>query len=656
MPLTINIDFEANVARIEENTRKAADAVSGMSDRIDSAVGLAKGALSGLAAALSVSAFATAVQQSIDLADSLNDLSKKTGASVETLSGLRLAAEQSGTSLEGIAGGTKKLATAMVEHEAVFSKLGINTKNQTEALIQLGDVFAGMDDPVQRSALAVKVFGKSGDEMLPMLMEGSEGIRRMVERGQELSGITSQMARDSDRFNDSLAELHLQQQNLYVGIGSQLLPVMNETIEAFNEWNKSGSATSMVSNGLATGLETLVVVGANVVYVFSSVGREIGGIVAQFSAMGEAGGIFTKEGRAAWSAVGDELRADAEAARKDLDAFTDRIANARAPKPQAEAETPSNDKRGQQLLAGLSGTGDEFAKLRQKDIDGWVKYADAVLSEGERIEAAERDRIIRENDQATAREAQWQQGMAARVFRIQEDNLTEIQMEQGKFLQIQNDLQLALDARLISEQQYHALLEQETLKHEARLGDASAKGALARQKYSDTTWMNQAKGAASWLTQITSSAATSSREMFEINKAAAITNATISTYESAVAAFKAMAGIPIVGPALGAAAAAVAVAAGMANVSAISSAQFGSSSSAPSIGGGSAIPVTVASSVGGSNTEVSSPVPEYAKPKQQVTLMFQGSGRYTYDEVVNGILPLIQQAGDNGADIVVLQG
>ncbi|MDG3581755.1 hypothetical protein [Galbibacter pacificus] len=54
-------------------------------------------------------------------------------------------------------------------------------------------------------------------------------------------------------------------------------------------------------------------------------------------------------------------------------------------------------------------------------------------------------------------------------------------------------------------------------------------------------------------------------------KAFAIAQATIDTYASAVAAYNAMAGIPIVGPALGAVAAAAAVAAGIANVKQITS-------------------------------------------------------------------------------------
>ncbi|CAN8141117.1 hypothetical protein THIOSC15_2740002 [uncultured Thiomicrorhabdus sp.] len=79
-----------------------------------------------------------------------------------------------------------------------------------------------------------------------------------------------------------------------------------------------------------------------------------------------------------------------------------------------------------------------------------------------------------------------------------------------------------------------------------------------------------------------------SKKMFEIGKKAAIVQATIDTYQSAISAYKAMAGIPVIGPALGAASAAAAVAMGMQQVSAINSQQF-----TPSAEGGFDIPAGV---------------------------------------------------------------
>lgn len=652
MSLTISIDFAASIARLEEQTKKSADAVRQMADQMDSAADLARNALVGLAGAVSIAGLGAATKNAIDYADSLNDLALRAGTTVEVLSGLRLAAQLSDTSMESLAAGARKLATSLVENREAFAALGIDTSNQTEALIGLGDVFAGMPDPVERSALAVKVFSKSGEDLIPMLMQGSDGIRALIEQGQRLAGVTEQMAAQAAIFNDNLDIMRMGVEGQFLVFSAQLLPVLNETITAFNGLTESGSAAESAGAAISTVFETIVVVGAEVSYVFTSIGREIGGIVAQFAAMGEAGGIFTKEGRAAWSLVGSEIRSDAEAARKELDAFTERILTARQRAQGAEGAgqgAGAVDPRGQQLLKNLSGATAEMDKLRKQDLDGWVKYAEAVLAEGELIESMERERIIRENESQAARELAWQQGVAQRLANLQLAAMSEAEIERGKLTAIQTDLQFARDQGWLTEVSYQQMLQQAQLEHEAKMGGIMAQGALARQRISQLSWMTQASMAASWLKNMTATAATSNKTMFELNKVAGISEAVINTYRAATGAYAALAPIPIIGPALGAAAAGIAIAAGMANVNAIKSAQFGSSTSPPSIAGGGATPVFNA----GAATMLDAPAPaEVAAPRTQVNLTLQGA-QFSYQQVVDDIIPLINEAAGNGLDINV---
>jgi len=65
-----------------------------------------------------------------------------------------------------------------------------------------------------------------------------------------------------------------------------------------------------------------------------------------------------------------------------------------------------------------------------------------------------------------------------------------------------------------------------------------------------------------------------SKDQFEVGKGLATAGAVIDTYRAATGAYAAMASIPYIGPALGAAAAAAAVVAGLANVAAIESQQY----------------------------------------------------------------------------------
>lgn len=104
-------------------------------------------------------------------------------------------------------------------------------------------------------------------------------------------------------------------------------------------------------------------------------------------------------------------------------------------------------------------------------------------------------------------------------------------------------------------------LEQE--KHGQIMG--MIKGIQASKEYGAT------QNALSDLSSLRSS---SDRKAFEAGKAAAIAQSITNTFMAATSAYAAMAGIPIVGPALGVAAAAAAIMAGMNNVAQIKSQKF----------------------------------------------------------------------------------
>jgi hypothetical protein len=88
------------------------------------------------------------------------------------------------------------------------------------------------------------------------------------------------------------------------------------------------------------------------------------------------------------------------------------------------------------------------------------------------------------------------------------------------------------------------------------------------------------------------------KKYFEKNKKIQIAQAYIATFQAAVQAYGAMAGIPVVGPALGAIAAAAAIVAGLANVSKIKSTEYEGGGSAGSSSAASA-PKPVMANYGG---------------------------------------------------------
>lgn len=115
-------------------------------------------------------------------------------------------------------------------------------------------------------------------------------------------------------------------------------------------------------------------------------------------------------------------------------------------------------------------------------------------------------------------------------------------------------------------------LEQQKSTQLAALQDQLAK---KRQQTMGTMWNN-----------LVSLQSSSSKKMAAVGKASAIAETTIATYQSATEAYKAMAGIPIIGPALAVAAAAAAIAAGLNNVAQISGVQLAEGGLVKAVTGG----------------------------------------------------------------------
>ncbi|HEY0847394.1 MAG TPA: hypothetical protein VGE12_18640 [Noviherbaspirillum sp.] len=215
--------------------------------------------LTALGGSLSVGAFAAMVKSAIDTADNLNDLSKSTGIAVDNLAGLKMAAQQSGTELEGVAKAVNKLSVNIAKDSEKFAKLGVTAKDPIEALKQLADVFVSIEDPQLRAAVGSEALGKSWESVAPLLAEGGQKIGEMVDKGKRLSNVTQEAAEQADKFNDQLVELRTAADGLAMKVGSDLLPALTEVTGAVKTaYEESGALKALwvALGGLGTALFT----------------------------------------------------------------------------------------------------------------------------------------------------------------------------------------------------------------------------------------------------------------------------------------------------------------------------------------------------------------------------------------------------------------
>lgn len=200
-------------------------------------------------AGVGLAALAGATRDAINFGDRLNDLSKATGGTVEQLSFLDFAADQSGTSLEAISGGVAKLQKNLStvakgggkEAAAALAALNLNASDlaRQDLIGQLGavgDGLAKIQNPAERSATAQALFGKSAKELLPFLLEGSKGIGGMAERFVELNGVISQgQASKFDELNDSIGQMHLAARGAGAAVGEALAPALTSLFSTIAE-------------------------------------------------------------------------------------------------------------------------------------------------------------------------------------------------------------------------------------------------------------------------------------------------------------------------------------------------------------------------------------------------------------------------------------
>lgn len=194
-----------------------------------------KSHLAGLAGLFSIGMFASWTKGVIDAADNLNDLTKSTGLSISTLNGLKLAAEQSGSDLDGTAQAIRKLAVNMGENAQKYADIGITAKEPLEAFKQLADVFSSIQDPQQRAAFGAEALGKSWASAAPLLAEGGKNIGEMVAKGAALSGVTEEMAAQADELNDNLAMLRATTDGLGQKFVADLVPGLTQITGAMQE-------------------------------------------------------------------------------------------------------------------------------------------------------------------------------------------------------------------------------------------------------------------------------------------------------------------------------------------------------------------------------------------------------------------------------------
>jgi hypothetical protein len=184
------------------DTGKAADAVRGLGAAVDGAKSKLGNLVEGFVGSALVGGLKSFVEGQIAAAKEVRVTAAKIGVGVEQLEQFQFAAGSAGVSAEGAATGLKFLnknlglaITGNEEASKTFHDLGIDlagvkdgTVNAADLLPKLAEKFAGTTSQAERTALAMKLFGRQGADLLPLLDDGPAGLEKLRQRFEELGG------------------------------------------------------------------------------------------------------------------------------------------------------------------------------------------------------------------------------------------------------------------------------------------------------------------------------------------------------------------------------------------------------------------------------------------------------------------------------------
>ena len=576
--------MSADVASLRADMDEAKRTVGVAAQGIEAAMNVAKAAVISLGAAMTVSQFADWIKGSIDAADATRKQAQAAGVAVESLSALQYAASLSDVSNEELAASLAKLSKATREaatgHGAqaeAFQKLGVSAtdssgriRNADAVMTDIAAKFAQMQDGAEKTTLAQDLFGKSGARLIPLLNSGADGLKQMADEAQRLGVVLStEAAKQTEEFNDNLTRLQTASKGFAQSIAGDMLPGLNRITQAMITAREEGGT-----------LYALWIA--------------MGGIAA------EALGLNDDSMQNVNKAIRETTKA--------IQLYEDEKQNA--------SEQGFNTEGDQRAIDSLNMKLQELLRMKRQlsepvststapvmeapDLSGFISQQDTVianigkiLSESERATAAQEKQLesltawVEQFSIATAAAFSdqfdaSQQKQADQIQRVKDGLQTQQEAIEQAY---QKKRETLLNSDFMIEEERTELLNRAQTERDSKTAAANEAQALKSKRdeeknmtVQEKMWKSGLEGrlkvAGSVFGSLGQLMHSHNKTAFEIGKKASMAQAVIATYTSAVEAYKAMAGIPYVGPALGVAAAAAAIAAGMANVQAIQSQQF----------------------------------------------------------------------------------
>lgn len=180
-------------------------------------------------------------------ADEILTTATVTRMSADDLQAYSYAAELVDVSLEtltkSMAKNVKSMDSARDGSESyveAYGKLGVavtdangNLRNSEDVYWDVIDALSGVADETERDAISMQIFGKSAQDLSPLIAQGSDGIAKLKDEAKEMGAVLDGDALTAlGATDDSLQRLNQQTEIFKRTIGANIAPVVQDVAEA----------------------------------------------------------------------------------------------------------------------------------------------------------------------------------------------------------------------------------------------------------------------------------------------------------------------------------------------------------------------------------------------------------------------------------------
>ena len=180
----------------------------------------------------------------------LDKTSQTVGVAAGTLLGLQQAAKMSHIEVGTMDAGLRllsrnalKAAQGGAQAAQAFALLGVSIHGQDgklrssdAILLDMADKFSKMPDGIQKTGLAMQVFGRSGAQLIPMLNKGREELGKFAAEGRAFAVQVPDYLKKSEEFGQAHVRVQSAWTNFKDTLGAEVMPTITGFMSELGNW------------------------------------------------------------------------------------------------------------------------------------------------------------------------------------------------------------------------------------------------------------------------------------------------------------------------------------------------------------------------------------------------------------------------------------